>query len=888
MTLQPGQTLLHYRIVDKLGEGGMGVVWRATDTTLDRDVALKLLPESVATDAERLARFEREAKLLASLNHPNIAAVYGLHEDPSTRSGRFIAMELIEGEDLAAREPLTLEETLDVARQIAEAVEAAHEAGVVHRDLKPANVQLTTDGKVKVLDFGLAKALTPEAETSSGSVSMSPTVTSVGSVAGVILGTAAYMSPEQAKGKAVDKRADIWAFGVMLYEMLAGRRLFTGDSVPEVLGAIFREEIDLDALPAATPRAVRALVGRCLERDPRQRLRDIGEARIALQQDARDDAGEEEAATPVRSSTLARLGWAVATLFLVASIVLTLQLGGVDESPEILRFTVSQASGATFARGAGYSAIAPDGRTIIFVGSDAEGRKGLWAQPLDEVEARFLPGTEGASYPFWSPDSGRVAFFADGKLKRVALDGGRVEVLCDAPDGRGGAWSSAGVIAFSPVVSESLWRVDAEGGSPSRLTQLDPGKDELSHRFPHFLPDGRRYTFISETRASGGEGGTVYIGRLDSDERTPLFDSNRAPIYAEPGYLIYGRDGRLVAHRFDPSAERPEGDPIRLAELVPPPVNTSDRVASVSDTGLLLVASAPEQRTLLAWLDRQGRRVDELPLPPGNYSTVRISPDGKRVALQLEQDETVSDIWVADVERGTSARVTFSPARDRFAIWSPDGGRLAFHSNRNGPFDLFAKPIDGSGETVTLFASPAGWKNPRSWSHGYVAFETVEQETGYDIWIVPDDDPGAGRPYLATPSNESGPDISPDGRWLAYESNASGRLEVYVQSFPEPGTKYQVTTQGGGQPFWSADGSELFCITADGAVSVVPVTSRDGLTFGAVQPMFQMPPSTWASGTTLGAVDVTADGQRFAAILPENPAAQTLIVVMNWTAQLER
>ena len=413
MTVEPGSNLLHYKMIEKIGEGGMGVVWRATDTTLDREVALKLLPEAVAADAERMARFEREAKLLASLNHTNIATVYGLHEAESGQ--RFIAMELIEGEDLAQRlahGPLPVEETLDIARQISEAFEAAHEAGVIHRDLKPANVKLTADGKIKVLDFGLAKALGAGAGTSGAGPSMSPTVTSVGSVAGVILGTAAYMSPEQAKGKEVDKRADIWAFGVMLYEMLAGGRLFTGDSVPEVLGALFRKEIDLDQLAAATPRPVRALVERCLERDPHRRLRDIGEARIALQPDAWHDAEGKDVGAPSRSSILGWMGWVVAALFMVAVLALALRPTG-DEPVEIVRFTVSQASGAIFEPGAGNSAISPDGRTIIFVGSDTGGSNGLWAQPLDEVVARFLPGTEGAEYPFWSPDSDRVAFFAE-------------------------------------------------------------------------------------------------------------------------------------------------------------------------------------------------------------------------------------------------------------------------------------------------------------------------------------------------------------------------------------------------------------------------------------------------------------------------------------------
>ncbi len=895
MSLSSGTRLGPYEITAPLGEGGMGVVYRATDSKLKCEVAIKVLPETFAADPERLARFEVEAQVLAQLQHPNIASIYGLEESSGVRA---LVMELVEGEDLAdrlKRGPLPPDEALAVARQIAEALEAAHEKGIVHRDLKPANVKLTPDGKVKVLDFGLAKAMDPAAGGASAAdlarsptLMNSPTKTAAqGTQLGVILGTAAYMSPEQARGGAVDKRADIWAFGVVLHEMLTGRPLFAAATVSDTLAGVLKTEIDFRVLPEGTPAPVHRLLRRCLERDARRRLRDVGEARVALEGPFETDA--VAAAPPSPSSRRSgRLGWAVAALLAVAVGALAFRAFAPAPRPKLLRFTISSASGASVVSGAGSSALSPDGRRVVFVGSDTTGRQGLWIQELDQVRARLLPDTEGARYPFWAPDSRRVAYFAKGKLRRVSIDDGRGEEICEAVEGRGGSWGSAGKIVFAGAVTGPIRAVSETGREASPVTQLEKPADEISHRFPAFLPDGRKFLYIAQP-GTGGEVGSVYLASLDDPMSRLLFRTKRAPIYAEPGYLIYATDDHLVAQPFDPKKGEFRGEPRRLEEKTPAYVNQHDRVASASASGVLLVPTSETTGTRIEWLDRRGRLVGEVPLPRGSFVSPRLSPDGGRLATYADGEKASNaDLWVVDLASEKTSRLTFAAGLNRFPIWSPDGSELVFQSDRSGVFNLLVRPSSGVGSERVIFESPTSWKVPRSWVRGLIAYETVEKETGFDVWLLSSDRPAEPPVHLLhTPASENDPQISPDGRWLAYASNESGREEVYVVSLPDAKTKYQVTTEGGRHPIWTRHGRELFYMTPGFSIAAVPVTPGESLSFGAPATLFPQPRPNWGTGSDQALFDVSADGNRVVVMVPENQGSQTLVVVTDWLAELK-
>ena len=872
----------------------MGEVYRATDAKLGREVAIKVLPAEVAEDADRLARFEREARLLAALNHPNIAHVYGFESvtSPGGPAVHFLAMELVEGDDLAERLKhgrVPVDEAIAIAKQIAEALEEAHEKGIVHRDLKPANVKVTPDGKVKVLDFGLAKAWTGEASglTSSSDLSESPTLAHTGTAAGLILGTAAYMSPEQARGKPVDKRADVWAFGALLYEMLTGQRLFGGETVSDVLAAVLTREPDWAALPAATPVAVRRLIARCLERDPRKRLRDVGEARLLLEAPLAGEVAPAAAPGARFASRGARLGWALAGVLALAVAALGWRALAPAPRPPLLRFTISSASGAAIDSAAGSSAISPDGRRVVFVGSDAEGKRGLWIQDLDQVRARLLPDTEGASYPFWAPDSRRVAFFAKGQLRKVSLADGRVEAICDAMEARGGTWGRGGTIVFAPAVTGGLSVVSEAGGVPSPATRIETPKEEISHRFPVFLPDGRRFLYVAHL-GGGVADGRVWLASLDGGERRALYRSQRAPVYAEPGHLIDAIDDRLVARPFDPGAGELRGEPRRLEEATPPYVHGQDRAASVSASGALLVPLPESAGTKVVWLDRRGRLVGEVPLPRGTFVSPRLAPDGRRLALSSQgPKESESDLWVVDLASEQASRLTFAPGQESYPVWSPDGRSLAFQTNRSGPFNLWARPSSGSGAERVLHESPTAWKVPHSWVGDTLAFGTTEPETGFDVWLLRSDRP-AEPPVrlLHSAASEGDVAISPDGRWLAFASNESGREEVYVVSLPDAKVKYQVTTQGGRHPVWTRGGRELLFLTPGYSIAAVPVTVGESLAFGSPATLFPHPhPGQGIAGSeTL--FDVSADGSRIVLLGPESQGSQALLVVSDWLAQL--
>ena len=901
MALTPGTRLGPYAVVAQIGVGGMGEVYRAHDTTLNRDVALKILPDSFAHDADRLARFTREAQTLASLNHPNIAAIYGIEDSNGVRA---LVMELVEGDDLSqriARGAIPLDEALPIAKQIAEALEAAHELGIIHRDLKPANIKVRPDGTVKVLDFGLAKALEPAAG-SSPSVSQAPTITTPAMMTGVgmILGTAAYMSPEQARGKTVDKRADIWAFGAVLFEMLTGRRPFDGEDMTEVLGAVVRMEPPWDALPSDVPPAIRTLVQSCLVKDPRRRVGDISTALFVLDKAA-------SLAAPVVTPSVApvpsppprgRLAWiafAVAAVVIVALAIPALR--HLRETPppappetrlEIVTPATDQP--ASFA-------LSPDGRQIVFVAS-GDGASRLWLRSLATTTAQPLAGTEGARYPFWSPDGHSLGFFAGGSLKRLDLGGGAPQILAPAVNGLGGAWNADGVIVFAPSRTAPLMRVPATGGTAVAVTTLGP--QQLVHSGPSFLPDGRRFLFY----AGGGAPDTtgIYLGALDKSAPIRLTPSNFGGFYLPSGWLLWERAGTqtLVAQRLDVAKAALAGEPMTLADGIT--VDTDAPAVSVAGTGLVAYRTGTGGQRQLTWVDRSGTARGNVGDPDETFRNPRVSPDGHRVVVaRTVQGNT--DLWLLDGAR--TSRFTFDPGSDGFPCWSPDGTRIVFRSTRTGVGDLYQKLASGAGMEERLVASDSQTMALTSWSADgrFLLYLSIDPQTNTDLWVVPMVGDRTPSVLLKTRFVESWGALSPDGRWVAYHSNESGRDEIYVRPFVPPlvpnsaagtaagaaGGQRLVSTAGGIHPVWRPDGKELYYLNPAGAMMAAPITVT-GATLEAGTPVVLFP--TRISGGGVDAqqgrqYDVAPDG-RFLINTVLDSAAAPITLLMNWHPEAKK
>ncbi len=882
-----------YPVERELGRGGMGIVYLGRDTRLDRPVAIKVLPEAFAGDPERLARFEREARLLAALNHPNIAGIYGLEEADGRR---FLALEYVEGDTLAerlGRGALPLDEALEVGRQIAAALEAAHENGIIHRDLKPGNVKLAPGGEVKVLDFGLAKgAGTAE---SSPDLSQSPTMAYAATGVGVILGTAAYMSPEQARGKTVDRRTDIWSFGCVMYECLTGQQLFSGETVSDTIAKILEREPDWNAIPEQTPEKIRALVRRCLEKDAKKRLRDIGDARLELEEAlaARTSSSRIAAAEVARAEQRAAragsaggpLAWIVTIAALGVAAVAILAPGLFHRVPEraAARLSVMAPAGSTLVEDAVGSAISPDGRMIALTAVDSAGTALLWVRALETLAARPLAGTEHASMPFWSPDSRLVGFFADGKLKKVPIVGGSVEDICDAQTGRGGTWNRHGVIVIAPAGEGPLFQVPADGGERRQVTSLDSTRHETAHRFPWFLPDGKHFLFVALPSRAGKF--DVYVGSLDSPKRQHVMEAAGAPVFAEPGYLLFQRNQNLVAQKFDPRRMRLSGEPVALGDAPGGSNATGNRAVTPSIGGALAYINGRVVNTRLVWLDRSGEERGTLAAPPGRYGFTSLSPDGRLAAVDRDGGPGEADIWLLELGRAVATRFTYGPAQNRSPFWSPDGSRILFESDRKGPWDLYVKPTSGAVPETPLLESEALFKHPFQWSWDgrFTVFDQLDARSGWDVWVLPADGASKPAPYLQTPFDERWGSISPDGRWMAYTSNESGRFEIYVQSFPTPGNKYRVSTGGGGGGYWRKDGREILFFGADG-LSVMAVDVQAGTTFhaGAPRALFRLP----AGWNGLGA---QPDFQRFLASLPAGDnAPSSITVVLDWTGALKK
>jgi Tol biopolymer transport system component len=875
MPLSIGSRLGPYEVVSALGAGGMGEVYRARDSKLGRDVAVKVLPDVFARDAARMARFGREAKLLASLNHTNIASIYGLEDANNTRA---LVMELAEGPTLAeriAQDPIPIEDALQIAKQMAEALEYAHEKGIIHRDLKPANVKVAPDDTVKVLDFGLAKAL--ESEPSAAELANSPTISRMATQAGVLLGTAAYMSPEQAKGKSVDRRADIWAFGCVLYEMLTGKMAFHGDTVTDTLAAVIKEEPEWSRLPVGTPIRVRVLLQRCLQKDPKQRLRDIGDARISLDEvlsGAPEGAASVGAAVPTWSRLLP---WALGFL---AVAITGVSVWNLKPSPVVARpLTRTVINLPPGQRLAGLNepgleqlvlALSADGNQLAYVATTQGGTPQIYLRAMDSMEARPIPGTEGAAGPFFSPDGRWLGFFADGKLKKIPLTGGVPQTLADASIPLGASWGSQHTIVFSPWLSV-LQQVPDGGGAVQALTRFEKG--EYAHALPEFLPDGKAVLF----RLSPS--GAIAVQTIGTGEHRTLIQAGSTPRYASSGHLIYAQASNLMAAPFDPQRLEVRGTAVPVVQDV------LEGQYSISATGSLAyipgVSQASQSR--LVWVNRNGAE-QPLAAPPRDYNQPRLSPDGRQVAVD---DDASGQVSLYDIARDTLSRFTFGENLNQYPVWTPDGKRIAFMSNKGGQFNIYLQMADGSGGLERL---THGDNNvPFSWSPNgqLLAFVDTSSSTAPGIWVLRMSDHKA-QSFLQTPAFEDAPQFSPDGRWLAYTSNESGRREIYVRPYPGPGGKWQISTEGGNEPLWNRNGRELFYRAGD-KMMAVDINTQPGFAAGKPRELFEghymLNPLGRAN------YDVSPDGQRFLMLKPveQEQAAPTHInFVLNWTEELKR
>jgi serine/threonine-protein kinase len=869
MTLTPGAKLGHYEIVAPVGAGGMGEVYRARDTRLGREVAIKVLPEAFSSDRERLARLQREAQMLATLNHPNIAGIYALEE---SGVARFLALEFVPGETLAAllaaRGALPVSEALAIAGQLAEALEAAHEKGVVHRDLKPANIKLTPEGKVKVLDFGLAKLFAPEA--SSAEMTHSPTLSVVATRAGVLLGTAAYMSPEQARGKSLDRRTDIWAFGCVLFELLTGRQAFAGETVSDAVAVILTREPDWQSLPPATPPRVRELLRRCLQKDAGHRLRDMGDARIEIEEIRAGQgsgivpsvaAADSGFAAPVASAsfwarpvTLGRAAGAALSLAGVLSLLVWVGVRGGQQAPSpVLRVSIPTPKGENlFQINQPLVAISPDSRTVVFVAGHS-GESQLFLRSLDQLEATPIPGTQGARNPLFSPNGEWIGFFAGGKLKKISVRGGSALPLCDAApeDSRGASWGDDGYIYFTPAFVGGIVRVAESGGKLEAVTTPDEKTGERTHRWPELLPGGKAllYTLGSIKSPDYYFDAQIAVRSLATSQTKVLVDGGTNAHYLPSGHLLYSTASGLVAVPFDVGKLELTGPPIPLTEQILASVDTGAMHYAVSREGVLAYApgEAPNAERALVWLDLKGK-AEPLAAPRRSYYEPTLSPDGKRVAVTLPGPRN-DDIWLLDIQRNTLTRLTFGPAAAISPLWAPDGKHVVYASERDGKPGLFRKPADGSGSEERLLTASTGtsFPAPESFSPDgkLLIFSQIDPVRQSDIYVLSLDDRKV-QPFLATPFNESGGALSPDGRWIAYQSTESGPESLYVQAFPGPGGKWQIASTGG-NPHWSRDGKQLFFRGLSDAAgqtnsfAKVDVTTKPSFAASTPQTLFSVP-----------------------------------------------
>ncbi len=876
-----GQNIAHYTIIEKIGEGGMGEVYRATDTKLNRDVALKVLPEAFAHDPHRMGRFQREAEVLASLNHPNIAGIHGLEQEGSTHA---IAMELVEGETLAVRikkGAIPLEEALKIALQIAEALEAAHEKGIIHRDLKPANVIFTSEGTAKVLDFGLAKAMEP-ATSSDADLSQSPTLTMQATQAGIILGTAAYMSPEQARGEAADNRPDVWSLGVVLFEMLSGAQVFDAGTVSDVLAHVLAREPEWSKLPSDCPNVIRRLIQRCLSKDRSRRLAAASEVIVTIE-DYLDDpaAGEiqqQPAAVATRTVLQQSRHWGTTALFAVAFLALLWRpWQQPPEPPQPTRMTLQIPVALSSVRGASV-VLSPDERLIV----SATSEPALHFRRIDQSEGARLSGTGRARSPFFSPDGKWIAFATNSALKKVSINGGAPLELCEVNNFRGGTWGEDGTIVFSPGRGQPLYRVSDAGGVTEAITALEEG--ERSHRWPDFLPGAKAVLMTVQTSTSF-EDARIEVVTLSDGQRKVIYQGGYSARYVPTGHLVFLHEGTLFGAPFDPDRLELLGQPAPVLEDVMGNFdNRGNGQFAFSRQGSLIyqTGTVTQSGRSLVWVDREGS-ITPWETEAAAYRAPRFSPDGRRLATTIN-DGTQGDIWIQDLVRGTRSRLTFDDAF--FPVWNPDGTEILFSSARSGQANIYRKRSDGTGEAERLTESENGpFATSISADGRYLAFFTGGAE---DLWTLTLEEGAKPELFLQSEFSESQGAFSPDGRWMAYLSNESGRSEIYVRPFPKGSGKWQISTQGGVHPIWSSTGDELFYFWQDTMYVVSYQAEAEAFRVQSPEPLFS---GTFeAMGFNRG-YDLGPDGKRFVMLQQEARAESEpskVILIQNWFEELKR
>jgi len=893
MAIPSGTRLGPYEIVEPAGAGGMGEVYRAHDTRLRRDVAIKILPPHLAGEPVLRQRFEREAHAISSLSHPHICALY----DIGCENGlNYLVMEYLEGETLSRRiekGPLPLEQFLRYAIEIADALDKGHRKGLIHRDVKPGNIMLTKAG-AKLLDFGLARPVAPP---HGADLSTCPTVSKPITAEGTIVGTFQYMAPEQLEGKDADARSDMFSFGAVLYEMATARKPFEGKSAASVIAAILeRDPPAISTLQPLFPPALERVVKTCLAKDPDERWQSAHDLRAALEW-IRDSASQSAVPVPRGSgrAVFRYSGWTAAAVLILAILALAVVRLRPTTAPQgVVRFQIPEPEHVHYALEV---ALSPDGHQLAFV-TRAEGREVLWVRSLNSLQPRMLPGTENPNFPFWSPDGRFIGFFAGGKLKKIEVSGGTPLTICDAPEGRGGTWNQDGVILFAPSPQDPLYRVSANGGQAVPVTTLDRTTGETTHRWPVFLPDGHHFIFFADTGRD--ESNSLYLGSLDSPAITHLVTTRSAVAYAAPGYLLYVRAGTLMAHPFDAGALRFTGDAFPLAEGVEAagaegPAGYA--AFSVASDGVLAYradgSDTSEWKDQLTWFDRGGKRLATVG-PQGQFDEPALSPDGKRVALDAPgQPGKANNIWMLELSRAVVSRVTFRPTNETAAQWSPDGNRLAFatnFANRFGLHDLYVKSLTGASGEEELVKSDHD-KFPDDWSRDgqWLIYEEQDPKTKYDLWLLPMSGDRKPQPFLVTPFNENHASISPDGRWVAYASDETGRAEIYVRSFPQPGEKWQVSATGGDQPAWRRDGKELFYIASDKKLLAASVRLNGTFEASAPKALFALPIRTTPLTGSKNQYVPSPDGQRFLVVsLLEETSRPPITVVLNWTSELKR
>ncbi|MGI9069589.1 MAG: protein kinase domain-containing protein [Pyrinomonadaceae bacterium] len=904
MIIDAGTRLGRYEIRSKIGEGGMGVVYRARDEKLNRDVAIKVLPPAFSEDVDRLRRFEQEAQATGTLNHPNILAVYdvGAHE-----GAPYVVSELLEGETLRQRlneGSLGERKAIDYAVQIAGGLAAAHEKAIVHRDLKPDNIFITKDDRVKILDFGLAKLVESMID---GHAQTDIATRKLHTDPGTVVGTVGYMSPEQVRGQHVDHRSDVFSFGVVLYEMLSGRRAFHGDSAVETLNAILKDEpAELSQTSAKINPALERIVRRCLEKKPERRFQSAYDLTFAIEEvltPSGPAAGWSALPPGVGEAQMrpkiwrllgdARLAWIAAAALLLGTMGFAWSYFRRQPAVEarVMKFSIMPPEKTNF----DHIAVSPDGKWLAFTAATG-GKVQLWMRALEALEAKALAGTEGATLPFWSPGSRFIGFFAGGKLKKIEVSGGLPARLCDVRAGTGGTWSRDGVILFSALGGDGLSRVSASGGEVTSVIRPDWKRQESDFGNPFFLPDGLHFFYSKWSGQKEARG--VYLASLDGALNQWLLPDDSNAVYAASdkgeGYLLFGREGALMAQPFDAARRQLTGEPFSVTGQVRTHfdnVISHRRSFSVSENGVLVFDPFPNRlRNQLIWVDREGKQTGS-PAGPDNVSKLRLSPDDKRFMVErLDMQTGNNDLWLSDLTGGNATRFTFDPANDSFPVWSPDGDRIIWSSNREGAYHLYEKATNGAGQDALLLKSDY-FKFPLDWSRDgrFIIYREINPKTKLDVWVLPVG-PQAGEqkpfPVLQTEANETTAVLSPDGQWLAYSSDESGVYEIYVQSFPAGGGKRQVSRGGGIAPHWRGDGKELFYHAPDGKLMAAAVKGGASFEAGPPEALFDFRPSGNSRGSDYS---VTADGQKFLlSTIVETEATAPLTVVINWTANLKR